>query len=233
MTSLIFYSFSAAITLIVSLFAFLKAPKNHKIKTLRFPGIILLFQVAVGWLGSIGVYESFDLPPMLVVFGILPAFIILAFISFSKTVKALLPTVPIHYPILFQSFRIIVELLILLSFTQGLGPIEITFQGYNYEFYFGITALIIGLVAWKKSIPNKILIAWNVFGLIMLAIIVGLFFTCGFMHEAVWGSKEPMIKAGLLHMPYLSIATFYMPIAVWMHIFSIRQLRAKKTPAVK
>ena len=105
----------------------------------------------------------------------------------------------------------------------------VTMIGYNYEFYFGIIALIMGLLVWKKRASKGLIILWNIWGLFMLAFIVGLFFTSGFAWDSVWGATEPMIKADLLQMPSLSIATLYMPLAVWMHIFSIRQMRKLKS----
>jgi hypothetical protein len=221
MDSVLYYSFSALIIITLSTIAYRFTDKDKK--TLLFPVILIAWQLVVGSIGSTGFYENFTLPPNLVYTGIIPTFIILGLFFLSNTSKQLSLSIPKHIPILFQSFRIIVELLIFKVFLSGLVPIESTFQGYNYEFYFGFSALFIGYLSWRKFLNNKIILAWNVLGLFMLAFIVGIFITSGLAYKEFWGRETKMIQDAFLHMPYLSIATFYMPIAVWIHIFSIKQ----------
>lgn len=223
MESLLFYTFSAIIITIITIVAYKHSPTEHQSKVFLFPISILLFQVAIILLSSTGFYVNFDLPPRLVYAGIVPSFIMLFAFSFSKAGKSLLKSIPNHYPILFQSFRIVVELFIYWTFLLGYGPKEATMVGYNYEFYFGIVALIFGVLVWKKRVSKKLILTWNIIGLFLLAFIVGIFFTTGFAWDSFWGRSQPMITNEMLNMPIMSIATLYMPLAVWMHIFSIRQ----------
>lgn len=220
MDSIIYYSFSGLITFFISIVS-IKYLKNKK--AFLFLVAILLWQLVVGLVADTGFYYDLTLPPKLVIAGIIPTFVLLGAFFLSKSSTTLQESIPKHIPIFFQSFRIIVELLILKIYLDGFGPIEATFQGYNYEFYFGFSALIIGILSLKGIIGKKIIVAWNVFGLGMLAFIVGIFFTTAFAHESFWGVKTEMVKEPFFYMPYLSIATFYMPVAVWMHIFSLKQ----------
>lgn len=223
MIALTFYLFSTIITALIYFVIRGYVDPTNKKKALLLPIAIIVFQLVVGIIGSKGFYINFDFPPRLVYAGILPAFVILATLSFSNAGQQLLKTIPSHFPVLFQSFRIIVELLIYWTFLKGWGPIEATMLGYNYEFYFGIFALITGVLIWKNKLNKTVVVAWNILGLIMLAIIVGIFFTTGFAWDTFWGQNERMLSNEMLEMPALSIATFYMPLAVWTHIFSIRQ----------
>ncbi len=217
-----FYIFSFFIISIIS-FTIWKFDAEQKTKTFFFPLFFLIFLFVVGVLSSKNFYFNFDLPPRLVYAGILPSFAILAFLSFSKKGKRLLLNVPYHLPILFQSFRIIVELLIYWTFLKGWGPKHLTMLGYNYEFYFGVGAIFFGLWVKLGKPSKRIIIAWNVIGLCFLAFIVGLFITTGFLWDSLWDSSEPLLTIELFQMPSVLIATFFMPIAVWVHIFSIRQ----------
>ena len=131
------------------------------------------------------------------------------------------------YLFFFQSFRIIVELLIFWTYLKGWGPKEATMIGYNYEFYFGALALIVGFLVWKGKVSNKPLLGWNLLGLFMLAFIVGIFITSAFAYDTFWGNSERMVSDKMFQMPVMAIATLYMPLAVWTHIFSIRQIRLK------
>jgi hypothetical protein len=223
MDSVLYYSFSSLIIIVICIVAYRFSNKNKK--TLLFPISLIAWQSVVGLIGETGFYEDFTLPPNLVYAGIVPTFIIIGIFFLSNTSKQLNKYIPKHIPILFQSFRIIVELLILKAFLIGIAPIEATFQGYNYEFYFGFSAIIIGFLVWKNLVNTKVILAWNILGLLMLAFIVGIFITSGLLYKEFWESETKMVQDAFLHMPYLSIATFYMPIAVWMHIFSIKQHR--------
>lgn len=228
MDNLLYYSFSAAIISIITFGAYNFLENGSKTKSFRFPIAFIIWQVTLGLIASTNFFESFDLPPRFVLFGIVPSFIILALFSYSKSTKSLIQNIPLQLPIFFQSFRIFVELLILKAFLDGYAPVSTTFQGYNYEFYFGISAIIVGFSVLKLKLNYTILLLWNILGLIMLGIIVFIFASSGYAHQAIWDSPIPLVKMELFHMPHLSIATLYMPLAVWMHIFSIRQIRAKK-----
>ena len=85
-----------------------------------------------------------------------------------------------------------------------------------------------GYLMWKRKLSGKILLVWNLIGLIMLGFIVGIFFTASIAWDTFWGKEAPMMSNEMMKMPAPSIATLYMPLAVWMHIFSIRQLCKQK-----
>ncbi len=223
MLALTFYAFSAIVIAVISHAIWKLSPAETRNKTLLFPITIFLFLLTIGLIGETGFYINYSLPPTFVYAGILPAFLILAIFSFSKLGKRLLKNVPHHYPVFFQSFRIVVELLIFWTYLKGWGPKEATMIGYNYEFYFGALALIIGFLTWKGKVSKKLLLGWNVLGLFMLAFIVGIFITSAFAYDTFWGNSERMVTDEMFQMPVMAIVTLYMPLAVWTHIFSIRQ----------
>lgn len=229
MVPVLFYSFTAIILCVITIVAWKYAKPEKKKKVLLFPLVIVVFQITIAIVGSTGFYINFGLPPRMVYAGIVPAFILLALFSFSKTGKELLLSVPSHYPVVFQSFRIIVELFIYWTFLLGWGPKEATMIGYNYEFYFVIFALVFGFLYLKNKLSNRVILIWNFLGLALLAFIVGIFFTSAFAWDSFWERSTPMMTSEMMTMPVLSIATLYMPIAVWMHIFSIRQMIHSKS----
>lgn len=228
MISILFYVFSAILLTEISFFAWKHTLPGLKQMIWWFPLTMVLFQLGVFILGEFEFYTNLAMPPRLVYAGILPSFVLLAVFSFSKIGNQLCNYLPLHLPVIFQSFRILVELFIYLIYLLGWGPKEATMIGYNYEFYFGITALIMGYLMWKKKLSGKILLVWNLIGLIMLGFIVGIFFTASIAWDTFWGKEAPMMSNEMMKMPALSIATLYMPLAVWMHIFSIRQLCKQK-----
>lgn len=228
MDHLLYHSLSALSIGLISFHSYKYIGKEYRKKSLRYPIALSIWVLLLMGISSTGFYYNQDLPPRFVVFGIVPSFLILSSFSFSKSGNILLKTVPIHLPILFQSFRIFVELLILKTYLDGYTPEIVTFKGYNYEFYFGISALIIGVLYAKNKLSPSVIKIWNYLGLTLLAIIIFLFFSSAFAYESVWNSTIPLVSKEIYEAPYLFIATIYMPLAVWMHIFSIRQIGAKK-----
>lgn len=223
MPTIIYHFFSITLITVITTVAYRYS--NNKKKVMLFPTASILWLFTVYIIGETNFYINFDFPPRFVIFGILPSFLLLASFTFSTSGRNLMNTIPIHFPIFFQSFRIIVELLILWCYFEGIGPKAATFMGYNYEFYFGISALLVGVLAFKKRLKSIHLLLWNSIGLFMLAFIVGIFFTSVFAHETIWGSPTRTVSDLFMKMPYISIAVFYMPLAVWMHIFSIQQVK--------
>lgn len=151
----------------------------------------ILFQaslVFLFWLCLTGVLSSLGLlemnaekpiipPPALILINI-PFIVLLLLVNFNKTIKQILKVVPSHWLVYFQSFRIIVEVLIWMVFIQNLLPIQMTFEGKNFDILVGIFALPVGYFVAKQSSKNsiktkkKLLIGWNVFGLCLLATII-------------------------------------------------------------
>ena len=170
---------------------------------------------------------DFSLPPRLLIFIILPSFFLIFLFMRSKYSKKLIEILPNYLPIVFQSFRIIVELIIWQSYLAGFTSYQVSFEGYNYEIYFGISALVMGYLAYKKKVSNNILIAWNIFGLLMLAVIVSIFVTIVYFPH-LWPEGSVFVDVGFINLPYMFIPAIFMPTAVMTHIFSIRQLLSHK-----
>lgn len=223
MESAIFYSFSIIIIALITFTIHQYLPPEKKNKSFLFPIVLIATHVIIAVLGENEFYIDFNMPPRFAYAGILPMFLILSRFVFSKIAKLLIEKVPTHFPVLFQSFRIVVELLIYWAFLHGFAPKEATMLGYNYEFYFGVLTIIIGVLVWKKKVAPRFIIAWNILGLAMLAIIIVIFFTSAFAYDTVWEYDHPIIDNHMLKPPYMAIPTLYMPLAVWMHIFSIKQ----------
>lgn len=192
-----------------------------------FVVLIIIWIVYLTFLSNLGVLEDFSLPPRLVVWVILPAFLIICVFFLRANSVSYLRSIPRSWPIAFQSFRIFVELLIWKCFLVGLLPDYVTFEKYNFEIVVGITALPLAFLCAKGMLTKAAIGVWNVWGLLMLAIIVGLLMTSGYA-SGFWGAKASLVSAEFLALPYLLIPGFFMPVAVFMHVFSLLQLRLEE-----
>lgn len=79
---------------------------------------------------------------------------------------------PLWTLVIAQSFRILVEALLAWGHAEGVVPAEVTWSGWNYDVVTGIAALALDLWLWKGSVPRWVVAAWNVLGLVLLAVVV-------------------------------------------------------------
>jgi hypothetical protein len=92
-----------------------------------------------------------------------------------------------------------------------------------------LTAPIIGyLVYEKKVLTRKSILIWNYVGLSVLASVIILFLTSIYQPE-IFGSEVPLLPLEAMTYPYVLIAGFLMPTAVFLHILSIIQVVKQKS----
>lgn len=184
-------------------------------------------------IGESGFLWHFGMPPRFLLLIFLPISIITAIIFFKNNKSAIFTTIPKQKVIYFQSFRIVVELMILSTYLEGVFPIETTFEGYNYEIIIGLLApLVAYFVYTKKRLSENVALAFNVAGLITLAIIIFIVITSLYA-PSIWGDSLPRISEEFSHVPYLLLPGFLAPMAIFAHIFSIVQIRKSKRELLK
>ncbi|MGE5107650.1 MAG: hypothetical protein ACM3H8_08900 [Sphingobacteriales bacterium] len=174
-----------------------------------------------------GFFADFGkLPPRLVLALIIPLPFMLWF-AFSKTGTQLLLLVPPHWLIAIQSFRIFVEILLWFAFLAGKLPVQMSFEGGNFDILTGVLALPAAyLIAKRKTYSSKIILAFNVIGILLLfniLIIAVLSMPTPFRYFM----NEPS-NTLVTQFPFILLPGVLVPIAYSFHIFSLRQLFTKK-----
>lgn len=171
-----------------------------------------------------GILQTARLPPRIPLLLILPLFSVMIFFFRTQTFRQLLDAIPQHLLIYPQIFRIAVELLLLAMCREGIVPVAGTFEGYNYEIVIAITALAIGYVAQrKKRSLQVVLIAWNLGGLFTLATVVFIMVSHAYFPE-IYSNPEQLSIQKFGAFPYTLLAGFLMPLAVFLHICSLKKL---------
>lgn len=170
-----------------------------------------------------GFLADFSLPPKMVLFVVFPALLFIAvFFSIKKT-KAIIDAFPIALPVYFQTFRIFVELLIWGLYQEGVGPELATYEGRNFDILAGITAPVVGYLAYNKNVlSQRAVLIWNFACLALLANIVFIFISL-VVRPQLWGFEQVPISTDFTKPPYIFIAAVFMPSAVFMHVMSIRK----------
>lgn len=192
---------------------------------------LFIWQIFILVLSSTDILKSYEFPPRFAIAFIIPAFIFTGVFLYRSRNKNWIKSIPEQWIIYFQSFRILVETLFVFSVAQGIFNYQVTIEGYNFDMIFAFTAPIIAFLVYNKNVlTRKIVLVWNYLGLTVLASVIFLFLTSIYKPE-IYGSELPLLPLEALGYPYVLIAGFLMPTAVFLHILSILQLKKKKPVA--
>jgi hypothetical protein len=199
-----------------------------KSNTIKIAIGLFLWILYASIIAKTGFLQDYSLPPRFPILLIFPAFAFTGFFLYKQRNSNIIKNIPTSWLVYYQSFRIVIESLFVASVTAGLLHLEVTFEGYNYDILFGVSAIIVGLLTFNiKVISNKGLLLWNYLGLAVIAFIIFLFTTTTYFPE-VWGSTETLATKEMVSFPFVFVPAFLMPSAVFMHVVSIIQLRKKK-----
>jgi hypothetical protein len=201
-----------------------KAIANKK-KGILIGGLVL-WQIYTYVIASSGILDNFDFPPRFAILLIIPLFVFTGIFIYKNRNNAWISNIPEHWLIFYQSFRILVESIFVLSLAQGILNKEVTIEGYNYDMVFAYTAPIIGYLIYKKLVSKKVFIIWNYVGLAVLASVIFVFIASIF-NPQFFGSETMLLPRTALKYPYVLVAGFLMPSAVFIHVLSIVQLSKK------
>ena len=135
----------------------------------KFFFIIATWMALLAVLSANGFFAVFNqLPPRPVLAILLPLPFVL-FFALSKRGSQFLQAVPSHWLVYMQSFRIFVEILLWLAFLDGQLPVQMTFEGLNFDVFSGILALPVGyLLSKRKRYSPTAGLIYNSVGLILL-----------------------------------------------------------------
>lgn len=185
--------------------------------------VVALWLVVVGVLAQKGVLAQFDtFPPRALLIVALPIVAALA-IAFTKRFKTLLRATPLHWLVLFQAFRIVVEILLWQAFERGLVPVQMTFEGRNFDVVTGVLALAAGVYMQQRP-RHAVAVGW-VFN------IVGLLLLINIMAVSILSMPTPMryftegpANTAVVTFPFVYLPSVLVTLAFSFHLFSMRQL---------
>lgn len=190
--------------------------------------MILLWIFWLYFLSGTDLILDTSLPPKFVLLVFLPWILFtIYFYRKHKRNPELLKINP-KWPVLIQSFRIIVELLLLYTFYKGIVPESATFEGLNFDILMGITAIPMAFYVYSRLSKFRTLAyAWNILG-IMMILFVAFIIASSFFLPSLWSSEESLVSTTFFRMPYLLLAGFLAPLGIFIHVFSLAQLSAMK-----
>ncbi|CAN5446225.1 hypothetical protein BH23BAC1_BH23BAC1_06470 [soil metagenome] len=151
-------------------------PADQAMKWLKISAAILggwLLFLAV--LALSGFFQNFQALPPRFALALLPPVLGIIIISNIKGTNTILAALPESSLISFQTFRIVMELILWVLYLAYIIPVQMTFEGMNFDVLVGLTAPVISYLCFKKKKwPISVAIFWNFLGLTLLATIVSI-----------------------------------------------------------
>ncbi|HMO81955.1 MAG TPA: hypothetical protein PKD24_14285 [Pyrinomonadaceae bacterium] len=179
-------------------------------------------------LGIGGFYRDFgSFPPRIVIFGVLPAVVVLvSLLAYAK--ESLVYRLPIPTLTILHAIRLPVEYVLHRLYVEGAVPVQMTYEGHNFDILSGISAVVVYLIAFKGGATKRsLLIVWNLGALLLLAVIVT---------TAALAVPSPIQtiafdrpNVGILYFPFIWLPTIVVPIVLFCHLASLAKLISGRT----
>lgn len=175
---------------------------------------------ALAWSGFIQDYSAF--PPKIMIVLAIPLITMISLL-FSSSVKEILMVVPPQNIVRLQVFRVFVEILLWMLFVQNTIPVQMTFEGRNFDILAGLTA---PLAAYFLAGNRAALAVWNVLSLGLLINIVAIAILSLPTPFRVFMNEPANTIVGIF--PYVWLPGLLVPLAYGLHFLSLRQLALKR-----
>lgn len=213
----IFYSLKTGLNSI-------NADKQKKKKYYYTTAIII-----AGWL-IITMLVAFDgtlldfttTPPKLMIV-VLPPVIAISYLSNSSRVNALIREIPSSWLVYIQTFRVLIELVLWLLYIKNIIPVQMTFEGINYDILTGLSAPLVAYYCLSQNKwPRITALLWNFAGLLLVTnIFMTAFLSTPSPMRQFFNEPSNTIVA---YFPFIWLPAFIVPFAYFMHILSIKQI---------
>jgi hypothetical protein len=201
----------------------LKGLSKYQVPKRKFLIIVSVWILLLTVLSVSGQLNDFSNFPPRMMLVMLVAFTVIVWFVISSHSNELLSKVPARWIIKMQGFRIIVELFLWWAYLDQVVPVQMTFEGRNFDILVGLSAPLVSLWCLKPS--NQRLpwvLIWNIVGLILLFNIVVI---------AVLSMPTPMqyffnepANTVIVTFPWVLLPGILVSLAFALHLLSIKQM---------
>lgn len=204
----------------------LDKPRQNRFLTgtvLLVTGWVILLSV-LSLRGFFSDFLRFPPPPALALLTPLPVVLTLAF---SRTGAELLKNTPPQWLAYLQAFRVFVEILLWLCFLRGLLPVQMSFEGRNFDILSGLFAIPVGYYCLvKKTWSPRWVLVYNILGLVLLINIVAIAVLS--MPTPIRYFRNEPANTLIGEFPFVFLPGLLVTLAYTLHIFSLRQYVLKR-----
>jgi hypothetical protein len=226
--SSLFLGFVVTIILLIAVGIVRYLPQSYKMPALAGLAVWIIYGGTLGYAGVIA--NSTALPPGMF-YMLVPIIMLVMFMARSRIGETVALSFPLWLLMGMESFRLVVEIFLHQLWLDGQLPKMLTYQGANFDILVGISAPIVAWLLASRKISDRIALVWNVIGIVMLANVAvrAVLTTPGPLHLIL--TEVPNTAIGTF--PYTFIPGLMVPLALMMHVLSIRALRNRISQTAK
>ncbi len=172
--------------------------------------------------------DTNSFPPKIMLIGILPTILTIILLFATSKGRQFIDSLPLKNLTYLNMVRIPVEIVLLWLFLNKAIPELMTFEGRNFDIIAGITAPFIAYFGLTKNKVNRqVILIWNFIclGLLINIVVNALFSVPSPIQKFAF--DQPNIA--ILNFPFSWLPTFIVPIVLFGHLASIRQLLKHNT----
>jgi hypothetical protein len=234
----VYISLTFGLTTVATLLLFLWTIRNsnsdltRKKATPIFIGLTIWLTIqAVLTLKNIYNSDTNTFPPKIILTGILPTILTIILLFATSKGGQFIDSLPLKNLTYLNIVRIPVEIILFWLFLNKAIPELMTFEGRNFDIVAGITAPIVAYFGLTKTKLNRqTILIWNFICLgLLVNIVVNALFSAPSPTQK-FAFDQPNIA--ILNFPFSWLPTFIVPIVLFGHLTSIRQLMKYKTETI-
>lgn len=198
-----------------------KAGSSNPVKVvIPVLGGISVWLVLLSILSLNGFFLDFMALPPRPMLAVLVCAITIVILATSKKFSRLLMEFPVTWLIAPQAFRILVEIVLWLLHENGNAPVQMSFDGLNFDILAGISAPIIAYIAFGNGRKNYTLaLIWN---FVSMGLLINILTIAVLSMPLIGAFDEP--NTFIAYFPYILLPGFVAPFAMMLHVLSIKQL---------
>lgn len=194
-------------------------------KRATLAGVIVVAWVAVtGMLAARGLLRFDSVPPTMFV-AIIITLVGSILLARSRLGVGMARAVPLTVLVAWQAFRLPLELLMHRAYSEGLMPVQMSYNGLNFDIATGASAIgVAALLAAGKG-GRKMVLAWNAVGSLLLLNVVTI---------AILSTPTPLrlfpnepTNVWISQFPYVWLPVVMVSTAIIGHLLIFRKLRIK------
>jgi hypothetical protein len=215
------------IGLVAALYAFAVFHWKNRQKNWSLAFVLFVWLAVLAVLSARGFFLDFSRVPPRLMLALVPSFVLLLVAAFHPGTGRALSELSPRTLVLFQSFRMVMELILYVLVSEKRLPEILTVTGNNFDIFVGMTAPVVALLWLKPGKERASLVQlWNfvALGILLNTVIHGVLAVP--TPFQVFHTDPPNTLVATF--PWIWLPGFVVPVALMGHVLSIRQVSALK-----
>ena len=196
-------------------------------KTKIFLIIVIIWVAIQSILGSSGIYSDPEAMPPRLMLGIAPAILGIILMFLTKKGRQFIDNIDLKRLTYFHSIRILVEIVLIMLYFEGMVSVLMTFEGNNFDIFSGVTAPLVAFLAFRSGkIRKGLLWGWNIICLLLLLnVVITAIFT---LPSPLQRFSFDQPNVAILEFPFNLLPTVVVPLVLFAHLVAFRLLLKKQ-----